>query len=201
MRWDAEDFEDEEGCECDEEGIDEKEVHRAEEEGVMARCQPVSGCAERRHQSGSDGYAGDDIALFLTRIADGPCNAAAQGDDDIPDGRRGACQKLVRRVGQRRDGEVEGGRQDGESHLEGELDYGLTDEVHIVCGHAVPDGHDPAHERGDQHGADDDGDAVHVQADTGNHDGHDEDDEIRPRYRRIRKDALVDFLDGGGASL
>ena len=80
------------------------------------------------------------------------------------------------------------------------LTHGLTDEVHIVCGHAVPDGHDPAHERGNQHGADDDGDAVHVQADTGNHDGHDEDDEIRPRYRRIRKDALVDFLDGGGAS-
>ena len=88
----------------------------------MAGCQPVSCCAEWRHQSGGDGHAGDDIALLLTRIANGPRNAAAQGDDDIPDGGRGACQKLVRRVGQRRDGEVEGGRQDGESHLEGELD-------------------------------------------------------------------------------
>ena len=166
------------GGEADEDRIDEIEVEGAEEVAQVARRQAEAGGAEGRHEGGGDGHAGDDVTLRLGGAGHDAGQAAEEGDEHVVDGRRGACQQLALRLADGRDEEVNGGRDDAEERCRKVAAQGALNQVEVRDAEAQPEAHDGAHERGDKHGADDDGRGVGVQPERGQEDGEDEDPEV-----------------------
>lgn len=74
------------------------------------------------------------------------------------------------------------------------LHHGTLQEVQVICRHAVGDCDKSAHERGNKHGTDDDGRAVHIESHAGNQDGRNQNDKVGACDSRVRLYPVTKFI-------
>ena len=133
-------------------------------------------------------FRGEDISFLELRIES--CHTCsddvARGDGEdarsaphkayqhIVNGGGGARQQLGMLLIDGRDEEIDGRGNHRESGGHEEIAQRPLDEAEIVHAHAEAAADDGPHEGGDEHGADDDGGGVGVEAERGNEDGEDE---------------------------
>lgn len=183
-----------EGGECDEEGVDEEEVEGADEVSELPGGDSVASGAERRHQGGGDGHAGDDgERLRLARRGHDAGESAEGGDQHVEDGGPGSRQQFRLRVAERGEQEVQGGGDQTDADHQSEVACRALEQLHVEGADGEADSVDGPHQRGDEHRADDDGGGVDVEPDGGDEDGEEE----HPDVDAAELHRLRDGVDGG----
>ena len=169
------------GCQRNEHRIDDEQVHRSEEIVEPQAGKAVAGRAQRRHQSGGDGNAGNGGSLLPPAVLQDAGQTAEKGDEHIIDGRTGPGFQLrgIDQV-QRRDQEKEcrcrqGDKDHHQQVLESELE-----QVQVIGPHRQSQTDDRSHQGGDEHSADDDRRGVHIESHGSDDDGKSKNPYIRP---------------------
>lgn len=107
-----------------------------------------------------------------------PAKPAGEGDHEVPHRGRGLVQNLARLDHQRREPEVDGGREQAERHLHQQALERSAKDLAVRGRHPVRDGQDRVHERADEHGAHDRLGRVGVEPDAGDEHGHHQDAQV-----------------------
>ena len=172
-------FHGDESGQGDEDAVDEEEVERTEDDGAFPDGDAVAHGAERRHEGCGDGHASDNAALVLARGLDDARQAAEEGDEHVVDGGSGSSQQL-RRVGQTQGTEEEedGRGQNADDDHHAVVLQGVFHQIGVFGAQTQAKAQDGTHHGRDQHGADDDGDGVDVQAHRGDDDGAGQDKDV-----------------------
>ena len=153
--------------------------------------QAVTGGAQRRHERRGNGYARKHCAALLAAILQDARQAAEQGDKHIVNGGAGAGLKL-RGIHQRqgRYNEKEGGCHQRDEHHHQQVAPGRLEKVQVVGSQRQTGADNRAHERGDQHGADNHRRGVYIEAYRGDNNGKSENPDIGAPEPDIAFDAL-----------
>lgn len=168
---DPEDCQDETGGHVDEIRVDEKEIRRAKEHRPFPVGKGIAAGAQGRHQRRCDRNPGDDVVgLVLSRLPDDAGNAACRGDDDVEKRGIGPCEQLCRCGLCRGEQKVQKRGTERVQNLEEKAIKRLSDQGIVGRYGAVGRAEDGSHQRGDQHGTDDDCCRVRVEANRGNQD-------------------------------
>ena len=154
----------EEGGKTDEDGVDEEEVECSEEIHPLALCQSETRRTEGRHQGCCDGYAWYDVSTFFGTDGYDTSHSAEEGDENVVDVGAGACQEFGLRIVDGRYEKIDGGRYDGYSCTQGIVFKRTFQHIEIGYTYCKPHADDRTHKGTDEHGADDDGCAVDVEA-------------------------------------
>ena len=159
------------GGQGDKQGVDGEEVKCTQQETGLQGGKAVACGTERGHQRRGDGHAGDHIPLFLPGVADHAGKAAEEGDEYVPDGGACAGDHLRRGLLQGRQQKIEGGGDQADGHLGAEAGQRPAHEGQVLHRQGVAQSEYAAHQRRNEHGADNDGGGVYVQADGGDENG------------------------------
>ena len=180
--------------ERDEQRIYQEQVERAQEERGLPGGDTITGGAERRHKRGCDRHAGDNVALFLTGVADGAGDSSEEGDEYVPDG--GACPGYHLGGGgiQRSYQKIHRGAYQADNDLRTEAYQRPAEQPQIPYREGISHRHDSAHQRRYQHRADYHRGGVHVQPYGGYQRGQAQYPHVGTVDHRVLQHHLVYFL-------
>lgn len=187
------------GGDVDEVGVDGEEVKCSQQHPEISVGDGIAAGAQGRHQRRGDGNAGDDVVgLVLSGLSDNAGNAAGEGNQHIKEVRVGAGEKLFRGFLDRGQQKVDGGGRHTHENLHRKAHGVPLYQIGIVGGSAVGDRQNAPHQRGDQHGADDDCHGVGVESHRGDQNRTDHNHHIGAGDLSAAQDAIPNFLVGGG---
>ena len=180
------------GGQHDEDAVDDKQVGGTDEIGKVAAGQAEACRAERRHEGGSDGHTGKHGTLLLAALLEDACKAAEEGDGHVVDGGVGAGKQFAR-VAQveRSEQEVEQRGHKAYRYHHKQVLHRCLHQLHVVGAQAESHTEDGAHQGRYEHGADDDGDGVHIESDGGDDHGNHENPGVRPAEIDVAADGLL----------
>ena len=151
----------------DVDGVDEEQVERPQEICELEGGDAVACSAERRHEGSGDGDARDDIPLALRGYGEDAGCAAEESDQHIVDRGRRACQQFRMVLAHGRYEEVAGRGYHRESGGRRQVAQAPFQQFVVTDSHPQANAYDGPHEGRDEHGADDYGRRVGVQAQRG----------------------------------
>ena len=112
-----------------------------------AHGQSIASRAERRHEGRGDGYAGDDIALALSRECQNACSTATKRDQHVVERGRGTGEKLGLRLVQGRQQEIDCSREYTDDGGDKIVLGRPLEQFQIADAHGEAHADDGAHER------------------------------------------------------
>ena len=151
----------------------------------------VAGGTERRHEGRGDGHSRENRSALLAAVFQNSGHAAEKGDEDVVDGGAGTGLQfggIHQRQG--REQEKQRGSQQGDDHHHQQVFAGRFEQVHVVGAQRQSGADDGPHQRGHQHGTDDNGGGIHIQADGRQDDGEGQ----NPGVGAVEPDGRLDAL-------
>ena len=183
------------GRQRDEHRIDEKEVEGADEKAELPRGQSEARRTEGRDEGRGDGHAGNyGRRAVLPRLRHDARQAAEQGDQHVVGRRHGARQQLAAVRRERRDEEIDRRGDDGDDEHQRQVAQRLLEQFEIVDAQREADTHDRAHDRRNEHRADDHRGRIDVQAQRGDHRGEDQHPEVDAAELHALRDGGHDLV-------
>lgn len=196
----AQQQQDEHGGERDKDHVDAELVQCAQREPQVHGGDAVARGAQRRHQRGRHGDAGDERSrLLVARVAQASCEAAHQRQDEVPYRGARVVRHSLRHAGDGGEIEVERRGDEAEDHLDDEPRGGVARQGAVQRSRGVRDGEYRTHEGADKHGAHDGDVGVGVQAYACDNHGDDEDAQVVAIEARPVDKTLADHMVGRAA--
>ena len=179
----------------DEDRVDEKEVERPDEEFYLPRRQTEARRAEGRYQRRGDRHTGDNgRGAVLPRLRHDTGQTAEQGDQHVVGRRHRAGQQLaaVRREGRHEEIDRRGdNRHDEHQRIVAQR---LFEQLEIVDAQRKADAHNRAHDRRNEHGADNYGRRIDVQAERRDHRRKNQHPKVHPAEHHALADGRHDLV-------
>ena len=168
-----------------------KKIESAEKIIQLERGQSVTGRTQRRHQRRCDRHAGNHGRSPVSpRLGDDTRQSAEESDQHVVSRRNRARQQLALRSAQRRNDEIERRGQNAHKHHEAEIAHRTLQQVEIVDADRQSHAHDRAHQRRNEHRADNDGRRVDIQAQR----SYERRENQHPQVRAAKIDPATDIV-------